>query len=271
MKTSLDGPPAVIPSFVAKVARAKKHLIELEAEITAYKDLGPCTVRQRVKGKGQAWCLEFIADPANTDIPIIVADTVHNLRTSLDHLMSSLVPRQRRRSVMFPIMWPGVWEAGLPGENKQRVDDRVRWQTSVKGLSHAAIAILQSLQPPESGAQGNRVDLLALVNWLSNRDKHEKLPVVALGVRELRVQWTNPDGTPMYGTGQISPTEMFEDDAEIAAIPRGAVDVQVQGIPVVALKIGQQKGYVEIPKQIRAALRVIEERIIPSLMPYVRP
>jgi hypothetical protein len=270
MAPSSDPPPAVVPSFVAKVARAKKHLDELECAITAYKDLGPCTVRQRVTGKRQPWCLEFVADPANTDIPIIAADAVYNLRSSLDHLMASMVPRKRRSSVTFPVMWEGVWEAPVPRENEQRAKDRSRWQSCVTGLPGEAVAILKSLQPPEPNAQRGHVNLLTLVNTLSNRDRHEKLPTSVLGVRDLRATWTDPDGTPMQGTGQRATNQMFQNQAEIDAIPEGAMDVEIQGVPAIALKVAQQDGYVEIPEQLRAALRLIEERIVPALGPFAR-
>src|SRR4051812_18022417 len=124
---------AVVPSFVAKIARAKEHLIELEGVVDAFGESRPYTVRQRINGKGKVWRLEFTADPANTDIPVVAADVIYNLRSGLDHLMGSLVPRKRRSSVMFPIMWEGVWEPAVPGENADRIKQRERWQSCVKG------------------------------------------------------------------------------------------------------------------------------------------
>jgi hypothetical protein len=94
----------VVPSFVAKVARAKEHLIELESVVDAYKDSRPYTVRQLIddKGKRKPWRLEFTADPANTDIPIVAADVIYNLRSSLDHLMAALVRPKRQAASCFP-------------------------------------------------------------------------------------------------------------------------------------------------------------------------
>jgi hypothetical protein len=205
--------------------------------------------------------------PANTDIPIIAADAVYNLRSALEHIMARITPRNRRDNSRFPIIWEGVWEAPVPGENKERSDARTRWRSAVNGLPNEAVAILKSLQPPDGGGQGT--NLLQLVNWLSNRDRHEKLPVIAQGVLQLRATWTDQDGTLMEGAGQIAPDQMFENHAEIDAIPEDAMDVEVQGIPVIALKVSQQERYVQIPEQLDAARRLIAERIIPALGPFV--
>jgi hypothetical protein len=263
--------PTVVPSFVAKVARAKEHLVELEDEISTYKDSRPCTVSQLIddKGKRKFWRLEFTADPANTDIPIVAADVIYNLRSSLDHLMAALVRPKRRSSVMFPVFWEGVWEPPVPGENAQRVKDRNRWISCVKELPDEAIAVLKSLQPPDSGGHVDETHLLALVNSLSNRDRHEKLPVAALGLRSLTATWIAPDGKAMQGTGKIAPNAMFKDQAEIRSIPKLAVDVEIEGVPAVVLKIGREDGYIEIPEQLDAARDLIELRIIPALLPHL--
>src|SRR4051794_33023831 len=118
--------PAIVPSYVAKVTRAKQHLIDLEAEIERYALRKPYTVRERIEGKKKRKVrrLAFTEDPANTDIPIIAADVIYNLRSGLDHLMASLAPSARRSSVMFPVFWQGVWDAPIEGENEQRLKDR---------------------------------------------------------------------------------------------------------------------------------------------------
>src|SRR5438270_1713262 len=127
-------PVAVVPSFVAKVARAKKHLVDLEAEIDRYATGKPYAVCDPVKRKKKTRRLVFTRDPANTDIPLIAADAIYNLRSSLEHLMGALVVRGKRRSVMFPIFFQGVWEPGPPGENKERRKLRSRWASDTDGL-----------------------------------------------------------------------------------------------------------------------------------------
>jgi hypothetical protein len=67
---------AIVPSHIAKISRAKKHIVDLEAEIEGYAATKPYTVRTTVKGKKKVKTrtLEFTADPANTEIPLIAID-----------------------------------------------------------------------------------------------------------------------------------------------------------------------------------------------------
>jgi hypothetical protein len=264
---------AIVPSYLAKVARAKKHLVELEDEITAYAATNPYMVREVVQGKKKRKrrTLVFTLDPADTDIPIVAADVIYNLRSGLDHLMGSLVPAKDRRSVMFPIFWQGVWEPPVPGENEERCKARGRWSSSAKTLGDEAVAVLKRLQPPDSGGNPTDPHLLEVLNRLSNADRHTKLPVVASGLREVAVEWTMPDGGRFRARAPTGPRSFLEHDAEIADIPYRAVDVQIKGTPVIAIRIGQQRGHhVRIPNDLRLLADLIEDDTIPSLAPHVR-
>lgn len=62
-------------------------------------------MRERIqdKKKTNTRTLVFTSDPANTDIPIILADAIYNLRAALDHLiMSPLVPSKQARERHVP-------------------------------------------------------------------------------------------------------------------------------------------------------------------------
>jgi hypothetical protein len=275
-----------VPSYLAKVTRAKKHLVELDTEIQRYAAQCPYDVSTRAEGKKKPRTLRrlvFTADPADTDIPIITADVIYNLRSSLDHLMSALVAKKDRNSAMFPIYFDGVWEAIVPGENQQRVKERTRWASDIKTLPDEAIAVLKSLQPPDAGRDDTDANLIQLVNRLSNRDRHEKPPVVAPGLLELTVRFTLPDGKRKAERAPIPLGSVLEDKAEIADIPDDAVDVEIEGVPLVAIDIthevrdvvtgrtAREARYVPLPLKLDAAARFIDEQVIPSLTPYVRP
>jgi hypothetical protein len=135
---------AVVPSYLAKVNRAEKHLIDLQGEIDRWAALKPYAVTESVQGKRKAKVrrLKLMLSPENTDIPIVTADAIYNLRSSLDHLMAAMVPRQRRTRVMFPVFWRGVWEPVVPGEDQQRIKDRERWASCVKGLPVEAVTYM---------------------------------------------------------------------------------------------------------------------------------
>jgi hypothetical protein len=262
---------SIVPSYVAKVARAKKHLIDLQAAIDLFAGSHPYTVRERIEGKKKrkVWRLTFTADPANTDIPLIAADAIYNLRSSLDHLMSSLVPRNQRSSAMFPVYFEGVWEPFRPGENEQRRKDRARWASDTKALSEPALAILKNLQPADGGGEEDGIDLLRLLYRLSNRDKHEKLPVVAAGLREPFVTYALPDGSVHRKMGSRE-HPAFENHADIRNLPDGAMDVQIDGAAVVAIRVSEPEGHLPLPQFLWDTLERVESEAISSLLPFVR-
>jgi hypothetical protein len=89
---------AVVPSYLSKLSRAEKHLVDLKEAIDAYAASKPYAASKGFEGKKQKVVhrLVFKADPANTDIPIIATDVIYNLRSGLSHLMSRLVGNKER-------------------------------------------------------------------------------------------------------------------------------------------------------------------------------
>jgi len=270
--TSVTLACVIVPSYVAKVTRAKEHLIDLKSAVDQYTASDPYAMSERVEGKKKRRVrrLAFTEDPANTEIPIIAADVIYNLRSSLDHLMSALVANKDRGSAMFPIFFDGVWEAIVPGENQQRVKERTRWASDIKTLPDGAVALLKQLQPTDGSGNDTEVNMLTLVNRLSNRDRHEKLPVVAAGMRYMIVRYTLPDGTARVGKGIPDADSIFQDQAKLD-IPDHTMNVEIKGIPVVAISVGNEQRYIEIPDRLGVAVRYIEEQIVPRFIPFVRP
>ncbi len=267
---------AIVPSYLAKLARAEKHLVDLKAEIGRYASTKPYTVRDRIEGKKQrkTYRLAFTTDPANTDIPILAADAIYNLRSGLDHLMSALVAKKDRNSAMFPIYFQGVWDVAPPGENEQRIKDRARWASDTRTVKSDAIAVLKKLQPADDARNVDEPSVLRLINRFSNRDRHEKLPVVATGLSEVLVGWKLPDGTPQAGYAVLDTARSFLKNNANLRVPDGAMDVQVKGVPVVAIGVGDDElgvtRHLELPGGLEHAARYIRNEVIPKLAPYVR-
>jgi hypothetical protein len=263
--------PVVVPSFVAKVARAKKHLVELDAEVRRFAETHPYTVSESVEGKKKRKVrrLAFTADPANTEIPMVAADAIYNLRSALDHLMSSLVARNHRGSAIFPVFFEGVWNPGVPGENAQRAKERARWASDTKTARDEAVAILKRLQPPDDPGQQDEPSFLPLVNRLSNRDRHEKLPVVVGGMSSATLNFTAADGRQISGPLDPEPGYVLQSDAEIHDVPHDALDVQVQGVPLVGIKVGSER-LIALPEKLGVLIAYVETDVIAPLLPYVR-
>lgn len=261
-------------SFDLKFDRAEKHLVDLKRLIAEYVSGHPYAMSEgrKTKRNPNSWRLTFTAQPDET-ISIVVGDFIHNIRSGLDHLAASLVPKNRRHDTMFPIMRHGVWEPFVPGEDKQRTEDRAKWVTFTTKMHPKAIAILQQLQPGEPRHDGTTLDdhsmpgLIGL-NRLSNYDKHSKLIVtaVALGAPiKFRVEI---DGELDY----LSPLENdlrrgFPDDAEFP-MPEGAMNVEVEGTPRITVRITYKNvGYV-MPEVLEMLLR--DSRMIGEILrPYL--
>lgn len=257
-------------SYIAKLGRAKEHLVELEAAIDAYCGSHPYTVRKRIEGKKKTprFRLEFTEIPADTDIPVIAADAINNLRFCLDHLMCALVPPKERGKVMFPIFFQGVWEAIIPGENQERIKQRMRWASVVKTLPDGAVAILKELQPSESAREAVQPNWFLLLNTWSNRDRHERLPVMVGGLDNAIGFPRFADGTETSGNWGDSPGVMK--DGTDLVVPDGTVEVEIKGVPVVTIERGFKNRYVRIPEFLSDAAGQIETILFPALEPFVR-
>jgi hypothetical protein len=162
-------------------------------------------------------------------VPVIAADVIYNLRSSLEHLMSALVANKERTSVMFPVMFEGVWEPPVPGEDAQRANFRARWKSHTKSLGQGALTILQALQPSDDPGDGTEADRLQILNALSNRDRHEKLPVTASGLDKPKLFVEGADGRSYEGfAGPDVPSEFAHNEARLD-VPEDAVKVEIEG------------------------------------------
>jgi hypothetical protein len=187
--------------------------------------------------------------------------------------MNLLLAPKDREKALFPIFFEGVWEPPLQGESKKRTKKRARWASDIRTLPDDAIAVLKRLQPPAGAPEYQEANLLSFVKRLSNRDRRERLPVLVAGLDKMVVRWKLPDGTTQAGFGILeSPSDFFRRNAPIH-VPDDAVDVEIQGAPVVVIRVGKDKRdrerHLEIPRHLQLAVRLIEENIIPSLSPDV--
>jgi hypothetical protein len=272
----------IVPSYIGKVRRAEKHIIELKAAISKWagvsSDTRPYTVRPRPQGKHQGrvrWELHFTAGVANTDVPLIAADVIYNLRSSLDHLIAACVKSADRKSVMFPIFWKGVWEPAIPGENSERTKARNRWASIAGKVPTDAVAVLKSLQPPDDAGDAQQGDVLRILNELSNNDRHTKLPLIANGLEGILIVWQLPDGKIMRGWSppDANGATFVENGAEIQGVPNGAVHMESYGAPEIvvrrAVRSKQIPNDISLVSFLDQAVGVIKGRVTPSLMPHL--
>jgi hypothetical protein len=94
---------------------------------------------------------------------LIVGDAVHNIRSALDYLVYALAPPEvrRKRRTQFPIF------------ADQRDFDKYS-PSMLEGLMPAECELIERVQP-YTAAEVPEEDPLAILNRLSNRDKHHLL------------------------------------------------------------------------------------------------
>jgi hypothetical protein len=270
---------AIVPSYLTKLRTARDDLEDLEREIERYVMRDPYGVVERAEGRRRPKVrrLQITSDPANTEIPRIAGDILYNLRSGLDHVMAALVPTAQRGSAHFPIFFQGVWEKDAPGDDAQRKKERGRWHSDTKALSEPVLAVLRGLQPLDGEEQpDDEAHVLQTLRQLANTDDHRRPPVAALGLSDCMVKWTLPDGTVQHGTGHAKRDasgrldQVMKDGSKLKDIPLAATNVEIAGVPVVAMHIPSEGRYVPIPQFFVNASNLIEQRIITPLLPHVR-
>ena len=145
-----------------KVDRAKEHLETISADVRTYLDSKPyAVVAKRAPDTRRMVYFVGSVRAAPLRIPAILGDTIHNLRSALDHLAYQLVwvgsGKKPSSHVYFPI-----------------ADDRTKYieqrRRQLKGATSDAIATLDGLMPYRGGN-----DSLWCLNKLNNIDKHRVL------------------------------------------------------------------------------------------------
>jgi hypothetical protein len=261
----------LVPSYLTKISRARKHLAELTAAVEAFDATKPYEAYLSTGGKRKLWRYRFTASPENTDIPIVAADVVYNLRSGLDHLAAALVPPKMARHVMFPIFWPGVWDSGADGENEQVAKDRGRWDTTTREMRPEAVSILRGLQPDPDVE--HQIHHLIVLNRLSNSDRHSRFPVYASGLQDLTaiIDGGRMGNVPVAGVPPWFRSAYLIDRGEIGfpgmkSLPK---EVDIQGTAIVMIRLGEGHRSVGIPDAFENAIRYIETEVVAPLLPYV--
>lgn len=145
-----------------KVERAKEHLRSLETEVRSYLASTPYVVGTRRDPESRRLIYFLVSvQPTPLKISAILGDSIHNLRSALDHLAYQLVSvgtgKAPSSHVYFPI-----------------ADDRTKYleqrRHQIKGASPQAIAAVDALTPYKGGS-----DTLWKLHKLNNVDKHRVL------------------------------------------------------------------------------------------------
>ena len=147
-----------------KIARGRRHIAELESEISAYLDRDPwAMLLQLDKNSGK----HIIAQKGREEIPdnfsIVFGDAVHNFRTALDILANDIIALSgvKPRKVYFPF-----------GDSPTGFEDQMK--SKMSQASEDVQAIVRSFQPYRGGNE-----TLRAMHDLDIGDKHIAIMSVA--------------------------------------------------------------------------------------------
>jgi hypothetical protein len=199
--------PNVMPVF-AKINRSVEHLDALnEACKRFFEEQGEGLYRINGKPNTQRtkYLLRFeVLQPVPVvEWGVIAGDAVHCLRTALDQLTYEL-SLDPDNECGFPIC-------------RTRKDWETKSPAMLWGVPQDLIAVFDKSQPYHRGDDAH-AHPLAILNTLSNTDKHRTIPIVALVPDEAEFEVVATQGIASHGKISVQSGRLLENDAVVAEI-----------------------------------------------------
>ena len=144
-----------------KIARARRHLQELESLVNAYLANEPADIASSIEGNKVVWNVKKL-EPVPIAASAIAGDIFHNLRSALDLMACELCgpPGKPDPDVRFPFC-----------ANESEMDRMIK----SRGFDKAGEAAVRLLKEHRPYAGGNAA--LRAIHDLNIRDKHKMLIV----------------------------------------------------------------------------------------------
>ena len=209
--------PNVMPVF-GKLNRAEKHLDTLdEACKRFFGEKGETFYRIGGKPNSQRtkYLLRFeVLQPIpSVEWGVITGDAIHCLRTALDQPVYEL-SLDPDKNCGFPVC-------------RTRKDWETRAPAMLWGVPKDLIACLDKSQPYHRGNTAH-AHPLAILNTLSNTDKHRTIPIVALVPDQAEFEIIATQGIASHGEIRLKSGRLLEDGAVVAEISITTDDSRLQ-------------------------------------------
>jgi len=162
----------VFESALAKVGRAHHHLEELTQLTSNWLAGKPLRLSRDVQEESTSFRVSIV-DPIPADLPLILGDFVHNLRSALDHVVYEAVKRSDENRCGFQAWNP---------KNRRPFDVKAYKalvEENAPSASAAPLRKLLELRPHEGGAD----EYLWCLHRLDIIDKH-RLVIAVCGATE---------------------------------------------------------------------------------------
>ena len=196
-----------------KIERANAHIIELRPLVQIFCEGQPYTSRLEVEPDGQrALKVKFDPSPIPGMIPVIVGETLFQLRSALDHLVCALAIHngaKKVRNVYFPT-----------GMSKDHFESQAK--KKIHRLSLDARAMVSALEP-YNGGKGHWLRVVHTINLV---DKHQALIPTAAAIYQTNASLSFKPG---IGRNIISAPKvvlLFEKEITVMKLPASTTEIQ---------------------------------------------
>jgi hypothetical protein len=255
------------PSWRSKIERAEHHLLDLRNLVERYQeDHHYRAVCQNPPRRPTHWRFELdITEPPDDQIAILLGDLLFNVRSALDHIAVACAPPDRKRQAGFPLY-----------EKRPEGEEQRKFESMTRGMAPGAIGAIEYEQPYNVGSRTSKigpesVEALFALNALQDADKHRSLAVLVAGISNPKVQVSG--GGEAFGTFRptyVEPRGELISYAEFGNhIPYDQVNVEVRGVPHVAVNVSRRGDY-ELLTVAQGILGRVRDRVVPSLEPFAR-
>ncbi len=163
--------------------------------------------------------------------------------------------------MQFPIFTEDPHDTTNPKRHEQLL---AVWNRCLKGAPHDVIEVVRSLQPDSRTPEQPYVDVLWMLEEVNNTDKHRQLPLHLLGLVDPVVSFTDSNGETTF----IPHRGVLKDGQELGRAPEER-DIKIEGLPLIALGVGDDPRYVELPVSIYRLMTLIREDVVPPLEAFV--
>ena len=206
-----------------KVERAKQHIENITADARSF--LASCGYRLRRDHQGDPSSLILTVEEVNLpQVPeqfsIVAGEAIYQLRTTLDHLVFELI-RSHNHVPTRKNSWPSLTQINM-----------LDFERKTKGVSPAALKLIESLQPYQMGARYKEHTLWRL-RELNDWDKHNFVIRTFLAAHHgIEIKWTDDDGRPREFSAsrsrEIKRGDKFRVGPGIGIRPETEVDVKTK-------------------------------------------
>ena len=262
-----------------KLQRSTVHYRALQAEIENFfkPDVDPPVFNfEPGSDKGSIPIHFRIKKPLPLEWSVIVGDCLYNLRSALDHIVSSLILMHGGKLTNrneFPIFFKR--DNYFEIDTKGKPTGRIGGLTKVKGLPDGAATAIEALQPYNGKKWSPDLHPLWLLHELSNHDKHRLVNVVHAAITSGYVSVSG------LGHGKVErftiPLGHLEDGTEVTRIrpmlgvrPESEVNVNFKFVPGVSFSPKGPGRGLPILQTLRDIHTIIQDDILLALGPFVK-